>query len=166
MSSKSAGVSFESTSQGQRIFGLWDEMCNNKHRILIIDDSKVTVAGLKAYLGKKYHILTAHKGFDGIKKFDRNRNRIHLVLTGLIFPDTIGSYLVSLIKERAPEKPVIAMTGWEYYPEEFEPKATADVILKKPFEMEELDQALEKLLSEPRTRKAGSRASTPEKHKR
>ena len=82
-----------------------------------------------------------------LRSFDKNKNRIHLVLTGLIFPDTIGSYLVSFIKEKTPEKPVIAMTGWEYYPEEFEPKTTADLILKKPFEMEELDQALEKLLS-------------------
>jgi DNA-binding NtrC family response regulator len=140
-------------------------MCINKYRILIIDDNKVTVAGLKAYLGKKYHILTAHKGLDGIQKFEKNKNRIHLVLTGLIFPDTIGSYLVSLIKEKAPEKPVIAMTGWEYYPEEFEPKTTADLILKKPFQMEELDQALEKLLSGIPIKKIKSRA-TPQKHKR
>ena len=122
-------------------------MRNNKYRILVIDESKVTVAGLKVYLEKKYHILTAHKGLDGIQKFCKNKNRIHLVLTGLIFPDTIGNYIVSFIKEKAPEKPVIAMTGWEYYPDEFEPKATADLILKKPLDMEELDHALEKLLS-------------------
>jgi DNA-binding NtrC family response regulator len=72
---------------------------------------------------------------------------------------------VSLIKEKAPEKPVIAMTGWEYYPEEFEPKTTADLILKKPFQMEELDQALEKLLSGIPIKKIKSRA-TPKKHKR
>ena len=140
-------------------------MCKDKHRILIIDDNKATVAGLKAYLGKKYHVLTAHKGLDGIQKFDKNKNRIHLVLTGLIFPDTIGSYLVSTIKEKAPEKPIIAMTGWAYYPEEFEPKATADLILKKPFEMEVLDQALEKLLSGIPIKKIGSRV-TSKKHKR
>ena len=32
-----------------------------KHRILIIDDSEPTIAGLEAYLGGKYHILTALK---------------------------------------------------------------------------------------------------------
>jgi hypothetical protein len=36
------------------------------------------------------------------------------------------------------------------------------LILKKPFEMEELDQALEKFLSKKRTKKVGSRA-TPKK---
>jgi DNA-binding NtrC family response regulator len=123
-------------------------MPDTKPRILIIDDNKVTVAGLKAYLGKKYHILTSHNGMSGIQKFEKNENRIHLVLTDLAFRDAIGSYLVSWIKKKAPEKPVIAMTGWEYYPENLEPKANADLILKKPFEMEELDQALEKLLPE------------------
>jgi DNA-binding response OmpR family regulator len=118
-----------------------------KYRILIIDDSKETVAGLETYLGEKYHILTASNGRDGIQTFEKNEKRIHLVLTDLILPDFVGVNLVSLIKNRAPEQLVIAMTGWEYDSDEFESKANADLILKKPFEMEELDKALEKLLS-------------------
>jgi len=118
-----------------------------KHRILIIDDNEATLAGLEAYLGEKYHILTATNGRDGIQTFEKHEKRIHLVLTDLILPDFVGVNLVSIIKNRTPEKPVIAMTGWEYHPEEFEFKTNADLILKKPFEMEELDQALEKFLS-------------------
>ena len=137
---------------------------SKKYRILIIDDCVVTLAGLEAYLSEKYHILTASNGRDGVQKFFKDEKRIHLVLTGLIFSDFIGVGLVSLIKKKAPEKPVIAMTGWEY-PEEFESKADADLILKKPFEMEELDQALEKLLSEIRKKKVRPRASL-KKHKR
>jgi len=130
-----------------------------KYRILIIDDCKVTMAGLEAYLGEKYHILTASNGRDGIKTFEKNEKRIHLVLTDLILPDFVGSSLVSLIKHRAPGKPVIAITGWEYHPEEFESKANADLILKKPFEMEELDQAIEKLLSVIPKKKSRPRAT-------
>jgi DNA-binding NtrC family response regulator len=118
-----------------------------KYRILIIDDSEPTLAGLKAYLGEKYHILTASNGRDGIQQFEKNEKRIHLVLTDLILPDFACCNLVSLIKERTPEKPVIAMTGWEYRRGELESITKADSTLKKPFEMEELDQALEKLLS-------------------
>jgi DNA-binding response OmpR family regulator len=120
---------------------------NKKHRILIIDDSKETVAGLKAYLGKRYHVLTAYNCRDGIQKFDKNENRIHLAIVDLVLPDALGSHLVSMIKKKAPGKPVIAMTGWEYQPEELVTDASADVMLKKPFEMDELDQAIEKLLS-------------------
>ena len=119
-----------------------------KQGILIIDDSKETVAGLKAYLGKKYHVLTAYNGRNGMKKYDKNESRIHLVLTDLILPDAIGSYLISSIKEKTPDKPVIAMTGWEGDPAEgFETNSNADLLLKKPFELEQLDQAIEKFLS-------------------
>jgi DNA-binding response OmpR family regulator len=118
-----------------------------RHRILLIDDSKETVLGLKAYLGKKYHVLTAYNGRDGIKKYDQNESRIDLILTDLILPDARGSYLISLFKQKTPEKPVIAMTGWEGDPaEEFETNSIADLVLKKPFELEELDQAIEKFL--------------------
>jgi PleD family two-component response regulator len=58
-----------------------------KHRILIIDDSEPTIAGLEAYLSGKYHILTALNGRDGIRIFEKNEMRIHLVLTDLILPD-------------------------------------------------------------------------------
>ena len=88
----------------------------NKHRILIIDDSKETVAGLKAYLGKKYHILTAYNGRDGIHKFDKNKHRIHLVITDILMPDVSGIALVSMMKERSPGTPVIVITGWGYNP--------------------------------------------------
>ena len=63
-------------------------------------------------------------------------------------PDASGSYLISLFKKKTPEKPVIAMTGWEGDPaEELETNSTADTVLKKPFELEQLDQAIEKFLS-------------------
>jgi DNA-binding response OmpR family regulator len=135
-----------------------------KHRILIIDDSEATIAGLGAYLGGKYHILIALNGRDGIRIFEKNEKRIHLVLTDLILPDLVGGDLVSLIKKRAPKKPVIVMTGWEYGFEEFKCNANADLILLKPFEMEELDLALEKLISETYTKKVKSRA-IPERQK-
>lgn len=73
------------------------------YRILIIDDSKETVAGLKAYLGKKYHILSSYNGQDGIQKFDKNKNRIHLVITDIIMPDISGIALVSMIKKGPPK---------------------------------------------------------------
>ena len=118
------------------------------HRILIIDDSKETVAGLKAYLGKKYHILTAYNGRDGIQKFDKNNNRIHLVITDIIMPDVSGIALISMIRKRSPETPVIAITGWGYSQGALATEANADMVLNKPFEMEELDQSIEKLLCE------------------
>lgn len=129
------------------------------YRILIIDDSKETVAGLKAYLGKKYHILSSYNGQDGIQKFDKNKNRIHLVITDIIMPDISGIALVSMIKKRSPETPIIAITGWGYNHGAQATETNADIVLDKPFEMEELDQAIEKLLYKNHTKQDRSRAS-------
>ena len=129
------------------------------YRILIIDDSKETVAGLKAYLCKKYHILTAYNGRDGIQKFDKNNNRIHLVITDIIMPDVSGIALVSMIKKRSPETPIIAITGWGYNHGALATEINADIVLDKPFEMEELNQAIGKLLCEIHTEQVRSRAS-------
>jgi response regulator RpfG family c-di-GMP phosphodiesterase len=130
-----------------------------KRRILIIDDHEVTLAGLEAYLGQKYNILTASNGREGIRIFEKNQKAIHLVLTDLIFPDLFGDNIVAFIKMKSPKKPVIAMTGWEYHPEEVGSQLNADLILKKPFEMDELDQVIEKIFSGKKSR------SKPNLHK-
>jgi DNA-binding response OmpR family regulator len=72
----------------------------------------------------------------------KNMIRIHLILTDLVLPDYIGESLISLFKRLAPEKPVVAMTGWDYNYEKTEPKLNADLLLIKPFEVEELDHAI------------------------
>ena len=92
-------------------------------------------------------MLTAFNGRDCIKKYNKNRCRIHLVLAYLILPDSIGSFLISSIKTKTPEQPVIAMTGWEGDPaEEFAANPYVGLILKKPFEMDDLDRVIEKIL--------------------
>jgi DNA-binding response OmpR family regulator len=99
------------------------------------------------FLGKKYHILTADNGRDGIKKFSKNENRIQLVITDIIMPHVSGIAIISMIKKRASEKPIIAMTGWGYHPIVLATDEAADIVLEKPFEMEELDRAIKKLLT-------------------
>jgi DNA-binding NtrC family response regulator len=126
----------------------WKAMAKKKHRILIIDDCKITVAGLKEYLSKKYYVLTACCGRDGIKKFNKDKDRIHLVLTDLIMPDSVGSQMITAIKEKAPEMPVIAITGWPHQNGVSASGLKADMILRKPFDMEELDQVIEEKITE------------------
>ena len=42
--------------------------------------------------------------------------------------------------------PILAITGWGEYPYALASDAKADLVLEKPFEMEELNHALEKVL--------------------
>ena len=118
-----------------------------KARILLVDDSEVTVAGLKSFLDQKYEVVTAHNGLDALKEFEDNVNKLDLVITDLVIPLISGVGVISLLKQKSPQTPIIAMTGWGKEPSELAKEAKADKILMKPFDLEDLDRSVSKLLS-------------------
>jgi two-component system cell cycle sensor histidine kinase/response regulator CckA len=120
---------------------------DDKYKILIIDDSEETVAGLKGFLDGKYSIVTAYTGLDGIQAFENDKDGIDLIITDLVMPSFSGVNLIETIKRKYPKIPIIAMTGWGHHPKALASEAKADLVLDKPFEMEELDRAVKKLLS-------------------
>jgi DNA-binding response OmpR family regulator len=120
---------------------------NNKPQILIIDDSVETVDGLGCFLSNKYDVLTAYNGSDGIKEFDKSDGCVDLVVTDLVMPETSGIGVISVIKKKFPKLPIIAMTGWGEHPAALARNAKADLVLSKPFELEDLDRHVAELLS-------------------
>jgi CheY-like chemotaxis protein len=117
------------------------------YRILIIDDSKETVEGLGSFFRDKYDVLTAYNGLDGIKEFDNSDGCVDLVLTDLVMPDISGIGVISVIKKRFPDLPVIAMTGWGEHPGALARDAKVNLVLNKPFELEDLDRHVAELLA-------------------
>ena len=87
-----------------------------KYRLLVIDDSKETVAGLNSFLSQSYDVLTAYNGLDGLKTFEQNEASIDLVITDLVMPEISGVGVISIIKKKYPGTPVIAITGWGEHP--------------------------------------------------
>jgi CheY-like chemotaxis protein len=118
----------------------------DKYKILIVDDNKETVAGLKSFLEQKYNTVSAYDGLEGIQVFENNKEGIDLVITDLVMPSISGVTLIEIIKKKYPETPIVAITGWGHHPKALATDAKADLVLDKPFEMEELNRALEKLL--------------------
>jgi len=118
-----------------------------QHQILVVDDSKETVDGLKNYLSRSYLIHTASNGLDALKVFERNRKILDLVITDMVMPDISGVALIAMIKAKSPETPIIAITGWGPHPSALATEAKADTVLEKPFDLEELDKSISKLLS-------------------
>jgi CheY-like chemotaxis protein len=51
-----------------------------KPRILVIDDSAETVAGLQSFFNNKYEVLTAANGLDGLKQIEENESTIDLII--------------------------------------------------------------------------------------
>lgn len=121
-----------------------------KPRILLVDDSKETVDGMKCFLEQKYQVCTACDGLEGLKAFDENEGKPDLVITDLILPMISGIGLISLLKKKSPQTPIIAMTGWGSTSGELASEAKADMVLMKPFDIVDLARSVSKLLSEKR----------------
>ena len=121
---------------------------DNPYKLLIIDDNKDILTALNEFLSKKkYDVVSASDGLDGLKLLESEKQEFDLVITDLIMPNISGVGLISIIKKKYPDIPVIAITGWGEHPEALATEAQADRVLEKPFDLSELDILIRELLS-------------------
>ena len=109
-----------------------------KHRILLIDDSWEILKTLKAFLERKYEILTAGNGFDGLETVEQNENSIDLVVTDLMMPELDGFETLRMIRETS-DTPVLMLTVRNTEEDKVRGlDAGADDYITKPFSPREL----------------------------
>ena len=117
-------------------------------RLLIIDDSEEILASLKTFLSKRgFEVVAASNGLDALKLYEAAYDNFDLVITDLVMPNIGGVALISIFKKRTPDLPVIAITGYGEQPESLAREAKADVVLEKPFKLDELENTVRKLLA-------------------
>ncbi len=117
-----------------------------KHRLLVIDDSEETVAGLAHFFSKNYEVFTAADGMEGLKLFETEKDGFDLVITDLVMPFISGVGVISIIKKKYPGTPVVAITGWGEHPGALATEAQADIVMEKPIELPEIDRLVSDLL--------------------
>jgi CheY-like chemotaxis protein len=121
----------------------------NSHRILVIDDNEEILVTLRNFLRKKGHIVAAAgNGLDALKLFDAAVDEFDLVITDLVMPNISGVAVTSIIKKKNPNIPVIAITGYGEQPEALAKEAQADIVMEKPFKLNNLNRTIQKLLNE------------------
>jgi PAS domain S-box-containing protein len=117
--------------------------------LLIVDDEKDVRSSLRRMLVRLgYQILDAESGHDALAQFERHRDRIDLVLTDIFMPGMGGSELAVELQARAPELPIIFMSGYtadEVVRDGLMDSATH--FLQKPFERHTLVALIEDLLA-------------------
>ena len=117
-------------------------------KLLIIDDSKEVLSVLNRFFSKKkYDVVSASDGLDGLKLLETEKQRFDLVITDLVMPNISGIGVISIIKKKFPDIPVVAITGWGEHPEALAAEAKADLVLEKPFRLPALDKLINDLLS-------------------
>ena len=117
-------------------------------KLLLIDDDESVLANLCYFLrDKKYDVSSASDGLEGLKLLETEEQGFDLVITDLVMPDISGVGLIAIIKKKFPSLPIIAITGWGEHPEALATEVQVDQVLEKPFELSELDKAINKLIS-------------------
>ncbi len=110
-------------------------------KLLIVDDDKATLMAMEAYfLKKKYNVTTAENGLEALKLYDLDEKVADLLITDIVMPEVGGVALISITRKKYPGLPIIAITGWGEHPAELATEAAADIVLKKPIELAEVEK--------------------------
>lgn len=115
-----------------------------KKRLLVIEDDQKILSVLKDYLTYfGYDVVTASDGLQGLEEIKKDYD---LVITDISMPYVSGIGIISVFKQNHPDTPIIAITGYGYHPEKLPHGKKADLIIHKPFKMQELRETIENLI--------------------
>jgi CheY-like chemotaxis protein len=112
-------------------------------RILVVDDEALLREALRQLLGLDQHVVVdAANGLEALELF-RSSGPFDLVITDYTMPLMNGCELATKIRGLAPKQPILMITA--YSSELKTVDHCADLVLKKPFTLEDLRRALAKL---------------------
>lgn len=115
-------------------------------KLLIVDDESGIVEEVKAYFEEEgYEVYTAETGKEGLDALAAHKP--DLVLLDMKLPDMSGLQILKVCKETLPGTKVIVNTGYvDQHIIDEAARLGRDAFLQKPFNLERLQQEIEKLL--------------------
>ena len=110
---------------------------NDPPSILVVEDDQDVRTMLARHLTHHgFHVIEAVDGMEGLHKVENEG--FDLVITDIVMPYVSGVGIVSRVKTKTPEKPVIAITGYGKEPEALAAESRADLVMGKPVRMADL----------------------------
>jgi len=117
--------------------------------ILVVEDDpavRYLSKSMLSHLG--YHVLLAKHGKEALELFEEHRDQIRLVITDLLMPEMDGRALIQALKERAPEIPVVIMTGYPRDPQALELLTKGEIPwIQKPLQLPLLARVVHEALN-------------------
>ena len=124
------------------------EILTGTETLLFVDDElQVRAVGVMMLERLGYKVIVAESGQDAIERFQKNRDRIDLVLLDMTMPGLSGSETYNHLRELQPGVKVLLASGYD------QAGTAADIIkrgcqgfIQKPYTLEQLSQVLRKIL--------------------
>lgn len=134
-------------------------------RILLVDDNSQGLKARKTVLEELgYQISTASSGEDALEHF--GRQKFDLVVTDYKMPRMDGPELIARLRKRAPEIPIILISGYVDTLGLSEQNTNADAVIQKSAnEVAHLVRAVARLLRQRSMKKPASAEGTVPKRK-
>ena len=124
------------------------ENSDSKKTILWVDDEEIALEVWSLILQKVgYTVLQARYGYEALEIFEKNKDRISLVLLDMRMPGMNGCEVYDRLKEIRSKTKIIIVSGYinQYSIDELSNR-DFDGYIQKPFKLKELSEKLEGVL--------------------
>lgn len=119
---------------------------NRNKCVLVVDDQAMVAQALKMALEfDGYEVHIAGNGHDAIALFEPQK--FDLIFTDFEMPEMNGHEFASIIKARDPRQPIIMVTAYADSILNMVPLPQVDMVIGKPWSLDELRMALSKIMS-------------------
>ena len=127
------------------------ETNESEKTILWVDDEEIALGIWSQMLQKLgYTVLLARYGYEALEIFEKNMNRISLVILDVRMPGMDGCEIYDRLKKIKPEIKIIIFSGCidQYFIDELSKRNFSDYI-EKPSKLKELSEKIEEVLEQP-----------------
>lgn len=112
--------------------------------VLVVDDDEFVRKLISTVVSKSgYRAVTAKDGREALEKLEQES--FHAILLDLMMPNVDGFEVMSTLEERDDSTPIIVMTAADDSLLGRVPRERIEHLLRKPFDVQELTDRLEKL---------------------
>ncbi len=120
-------------------------------RILVVDDEPFVCDAVKMMLAFDGHqVQTAGNAKDALNLYEKDK--FDVIITDFSMPEMNGDELAAEIKSRSPEQPIVMITAYaEILQASNNPLTGVDFVISKPFMMDNLREAIAKVLRPKKT---------------
>ncbi len=124
-------------------------------RILVVDDEPFVCDAVRMMLAFDGHeVETANSGRDALALFEKGK--FDVVITDFAMPIMKGDELAAAIKARVPDQPIVMITAYaEMLQASGNPLTGVDFMISKPFLLENLREAIVKVLRDKKSSPGG-----------